>query len=423
MVAPATSRPHRPAGSIGTAEKATRIPHFRPIPGDGTRPYNRRVGTLLRSLWHEPRVDGAPSRARRDWVLAGVLAALAVVEVAVRTDVTFRWASFAVALAGIPALAWRRTHPLPVVCLVFGAHMAMGVVWLLTSADGTAPGLYTAGYVLLLPYALIRWGSGRDAIVGLVVMLVPATISAVADDTQLSEAITGFAVFFGTAALGLAVRYRTHARNAQLDEVRARERERLARDLHDTVAHHVSAIAVRAQAGIAVASGDPGAAVAALRVIDGEATRTLAEMRTIVRGLRGDDPADLAPMPLIADVRDLAADVPGGPEVHVDLEGDPARVPAPVANAAYRLVQESITNARRHARRATRIDVRVATGADAVTVRVSDDGEPTTGAARGFGIVGMVERAERLGGTCTAGPQAGRGWAVTAVLPLGGVAS
>lgn len=380
------------------------------------------MGTLLRSLWYEPRVEGAPERVWRDWALAAVLAALAVVEVVVRTDVTFRWASFAVALAGIPTLLWRRTHPLLVVCLVFGAVLAMEIVWILTGAGGMAPGLYTMGYVLLLPYALFRWGPGRHALVGLLVMLVPATISAFWDDTPLSEAITGFAIFFGTVALGLALRYRTHARTSRLDEVRARERERLARDLHDTVAHHVSAIAIRAQAGIAVASGDPDAAVEALRVIDGEATRTLAEMRTIVRGLRRDDPVDLAPMPLIADVRDLATTIPGGPAVHVDLEGDPAGVPAPVATAAYRLVQESITNARRHARRASRIDVRVATGEDAVTVHVTDDGEPAARAARGFGIAGMIERAERLGGTCTAGPQAGRGWAVTAVLPLNGVA-
>jgi signal transduction histidine kinase len=357
---------------------------------------------------------------RRDWALAAALAALAVVEVVVRTDLTFRWASFAVALAGIPALPWRRTHPLPVVGLVFGAALALQLVWILDGAGGVAPGLYTTAYVLLLPYALFRWGSGRHAAAGLPVMLVPATISTLVGDTPPSEAITGFAVFFGTIALGLALRYRAHARTARFDEVRARERERLARDLHDTVAHHVSAIAIRAQAGVAVAPGDPGAAVEALRVIDAEATRTLAEMRTLVRGLRRDDPVDLAPVPLIADVRDLATALPGGPAVHVDLEGDPAGVPAPVSTAAYRLVQESITNARRHARRASRIDVRVAAGGDAVTVHVTDDGEPAARAAHGLGIAGMTERAERLGGTCTAGPRAGRGWAVTAVLPIDG---
>jgi signal transduction histidine kinase len=96
-------------------------------------------------------------------------------------------------------------------------------------------------------------------------------------------------------------------------------------------------------------------------------------------------------------------------------------VPESVAAAAYRLVQESVTNARRHARRASRIDVTVRAGDEAVTVEVTDDGERA--AVRGdvgFGIAGMVERVEGLGGTCVAGPRTGGGWAVTAVLPLRG---
>jgi signal transduction histidine kinase len=103
------------------------------------------------------------------------------------------------------------------------------------------------------------------------------------------------------------------------------------------------------------------------------------------------------------------------------MQGDEGRVPESVAAAAYRLVQESVTNARRHARRASRIDVTVRAGDDAVTVEVVDDGERATVRGDvGFGIAGMVERAEGLGGTCVAGPRAGGGWAVTAVLPLRG---
>ena len=387
------------------------------------RPYNRAVGTLLLSLWSEPRVENAPRRVWRDWALVAILASLAVVEVVLHEDVTFRWASFAVVLAGIPLLLWRRTHPLAVVCVVFGAHLMVEIVWILQGAEGNAPEFYTMAYVVLLPYALFRWGSGCHALIGLGLMLAPATLSVIWDDTTVSEPITGFALFFGTCALGLALRFRTRARTSRLDEIRALERERLARDLHDTVAHHVSAIAIRAQAGMAVAPNDPDAAVEALRVIDAEASRTLAEMRTIVRDLRRDGPAELAPLPLIADVRELERTPPGGPAVHVELEGDPAGVPASVATAAYRVCQESITNARRHARRASRIDVLVRTAADAVTVEVTDDGEPGGKVDRGYGIAGMIERAERLGGTCTAGPRAVRGWTVTAVLPLNGAAT
>ena len=316
-------------------------------------------------------------------------------------------------------LLWRRTHPLLTVAVVFGAAIALDIPWLI--GGGRAPGLYTMVYVLLLPYSLFRWASGRHALIGLVTVMVPATIGAVFDYTVPSEPITGFLIFFSSIALGVAMRYRTRARLSKLDEIRALEREELARDLHDTVAHHVSAIAIRAQAGIAVASSDPNAALDALRVIDAEASRTLAEMRTIVRGLRREQEAELAPLPQIADVPALAVATPGGPPVHVELQGDPADVPAPIATAAYRLVQESITNARRHARQASRIDVVVRTSDATVTVEVTDDGERTSMRRdTGFGIAGMIERAERLGGTCAAGPRDGRGWAVRAVLPRGG---
>jgi signal transduction histidine kinase len=377
----------------------------------------------LRSFWYEPSAADAPRRVWRDWALVALLLALSVVEVIVRPDLPFRWLSFGAALIGIPTLLWRRTHPFSAVLVTFGAAIAMDIPWVIEG--GEPPGLYTMGFVLIVGYALFRWAAGREAVIGLGVMLVPATLALTLDDTTvLSEAIGGFGIFFATIAIGLAVRYRTRARVKEVDAIRAGEREELARDLHDTVAHHISAIAIRAQAGLAVAPTDPAAALDALRVIETEASRTLDEMRTIVRTLREGDEAELKPLPQIADVPDLAGSTPGGPPVHVLLDGDPTGVPATVATAAYRLAQESVTNARRHARRATRIDVVVRTGADSVSVEVTDDGDVTYGRPDpGFGIVGMTERAERLGGTLAAGPRAGRGWAVTAVLPLHGASA
>lgn len=376
--------------------------------------------TFLQSFWNEPRVPDPPRRVWRDWALVALLAPLCIVEVILREDLPYRWLSFAVAFCGVPLLLWRRTHPLPVVAALFGAAMVMDVPWILGGGD--PPGLYTMAYVMVPAYAVFRWGSGREALIGLVIMLVPATLSGVFDFVSLSETITGFALFFLVLAAGLVVRSRTRERVSRIDAVRANEREALARDLHDTVAHHVSAIAVQAQAGIAMAPADPDAALGALRVIEAEASRTLAEMRTIVRALRTDGGSGTAPLPGLGDVPGLAGGgAPGGPEVHVEMQGDEARVPESVATAAYRLVQESVTNARRHARRASRIDVTVRAGDDAVTVEVTDDGERATVRGDvGFGIAGMVERAEGLGGTCVAGPRAGGGWAVTAVLPLGG---
>ena len=378
---------------------------------------------FLRSFWSEPRVPDPPRRVWRDWALVALLAPLCVVEAILRDDLPFRWLSFAVAFAGVPRLLWRRTHPLPVVAAIFGATIVMDIPWVLQGGD--PPGLFTMVYVLIPAYSLFRWGSGREALIGLGIMLVPATLALVLDFTSVSEAVMGFALFFLALALGVAVRSRTRERVSRVDAARAKEREALARDLHDTVAHHVSAIAVRAQAGIATAPTDPEAAVTALRVIADEASRTLAEMRTIVRSLRTDGQGGTAPLPGLGDVRGLAGPTtPGGPPVHVDLQGDEGRVPESVAAAAYRLVQESVTNARRHARRASRIEVTVRAGDDAVTVEVTDDGERAAAPADvGFGIAGMVERAEGLGGTCVAGPRAGGGWAVTAVLPLRGAST
>jgi len=110
--------------------------------------------------------------------------------------------------------------------------------------------------------------------------------------------------------------------------------------------------------------------------------------------------------------------------VDVAISGDVDDVPPSVAAAVYRLAQGSVTNSRRHTRNATRIEVRIAADDTAVRLRVSDDGDGAARAAgSGYGLVGMIERAELLGGTCEAGPGPERGWTVTAALPRAGWAS
>jgi signal transduction histidine kinase len=251
--------------------------------------------------------------------------------------------------------------------------------------------------------------------------------------TTPGHAATEVAVLVTTMALGTALRYRARARARELDQAKLLERERLARDLHDTVAHHVSAMAIRAQAGLAVANSQPEAAAEALRLIEAEASRALTEMRTLVRVLRREDlrppdpagyqPAELAPSPGIADVEQFARRTRSGPVVDVEIVGDVADVPPSVGAAIYRLAQESVTNARRHARHATRVQVRVSADDTVVRLRVSDDGDARPAGSPGYGLVGMIERAGLLGGTCEAGPNPDRGWTVTAVLPRTGSAA
>jgi signal transduction histidine kinase len=350
-----------------------------------------------------------------------MLVPIAVLETILRPDLPWRAISLILAVGLAPTLLWRRTRPLPMVAIAF---VTMGLALFLTGGD--QPELYTLAYLLILPYSLFRWGSGRAAVIGMAIILAKICLSTVSDSFGLADAVAGFVVVFSTFALGAAFRYRASARMRELDQVKLLERERLARDLHDTVAHHVSAIAIRAQAGLATAAFQPDAATDALRVIEAEASATLAEMRSMVHVLRRNRPAELAPSPRITDLEQLAGPARAGPSVKVEIFGDLDNLPPSVGAAIYRLAQESITNARRHARHATRIVVRVAADDAQVHLRVSDDGDTSPvrpAGAPGYGLIGMIERVNLLGGTCEAGPDPDRGWSVTAVLPRTGWAT
>jgi signal transduction histidine kinase len=271
--------------------------------------------------------------------------------------------------------------------------------------------------VILLPYSLFRWGSGREIGIGTVFILIALALGVSVAYTGLVDSVLGSMVLLFPATLGAAIRYRTSSRVRELDQVRLREREQLARELHDTVAHHVSAIIIRAQAGRVVAASDPGAAVDALSIIEAEGSRTLAEMRVMVAGLREDEAAAMAPQPGVADLERLARTTGDPLLVDVDLSGDLDDLGPSVGAALYRIAQESITNAVRHARAATRVDVRVTGDADCVRLTIRDDGEGGPTGLVGYGLVGMTERAALLGGSFEAGPGPDRGWTVEAVLP------
>ena len=374
------------------------------------------ITTALRSLWAEPRAADTPERVWRDWVLVGAVIATALLEGAFREDVTWRPFVTIVAVGLAPVLLWRRTHPLVCVVVGFGTGMALGLASLLGGVPSV--GLDTMIYVLVLVYALVRWGSGREIVIGLTVVLVAAAFAIATDYTGPAEAIGGSAVLAAAAAGGAAFRYRAESRRRAVDQIRSQERVGLARELHDTVAHHVSAIAVQAQAGRAMAGKRPEAALEALSVIEGEASRTLAEMRAMVRVLRDGAPAEYAPQPGVADLVSLARRDPV-PVVDVELAGDLAGPRLQVDAAVYRLAQEALTNSLRHARNASCVEIRVVEGAGRLRLRVTDDGQidPVRPATHGFGLLGMTERVQLLGGTLRAGPAPGGGWAVDAELP------
>ena len=369
----------------------------------------------VRVLWDAPAASPAPPRrVWRDWALVGVLPLLVVFEAAAHAEVPSRWLWAALLIALVPTLLWRRTRPLTMVAIAFATGSVVGL------ATGGDPQLFTTAYFLILIYALMRWGDGRAMVVGGAILLAGTALTFVTENPTPADVIGGLAVLVATSTLGLTFRWRASARARELDRMRLLEREQLARDLHDTVAHHVSAIAIQAQAGTAVASDDPAAAAAVLQIIEGEASRTLDEMRAMVRVLRRDDDTDAGtdrmPSPGIDEVRGLAQ--PNGDlVVDVQMQGDATTVAPPVAAAVFRIAQEAITNARRHARHATRVDVVVRVDDEQVRLDVRDDGGAAASATPGYGTTGMRERAALLGGTCEAGPLEGGGWAVAAVLP------
>jgi signal transduction histidine kinase len=372
----------------------------------------------MRSLRDEPRAAAPPVRVWWDWALVAILVATALLEGIFRPDVAWRPVALLLAVALVLPLLWRRTHPLAVVGAVFGAVIVLNLATLFDGGDA-AVGLYTMIYVLLFPYALLRWGSGREAIIGLSIIVVAGVLGIASDFNGFGEAAAGFVFLMFPAVLGALVRFWMTSRAREIDQVRLREREQLARELHDTVAHHVSAMVVRAQAGRVVARSRPGAAVEALEVIEAEGSRTLAEMRTMVGALRDGEDAELAPQGGVADIARLAASHGDEPRVHVQLTGDLEDLSPSVGAATYRIAQESITNALRHARHATLIVVEVAGDEDCLRLTVRDDGDVVAVARPmpGYGIVGMTERATLLGGTLDVGPGHDRGWVVNAVLP------
>jgi signal transduction histidine kinase len=388
------------------------------------------VTTAVQEFLAEPAVADPPPRNRRDLILLGAIVVSAIVETALRSNLRLPLIELVVCLGLAPAVLWRRIHPLATTtAAAFGAVNALS---LLGAAVDKAPlGLYTTAIVLLFPYALFRWGSGRHAATGTMVMVSAWAIGTITDPGTVGDAIGGFIVPLLPALFGLMVRYRGVARDRAAEEIRLREREELARELHDTAAHHVSAIAVQAQAAQAIAPSRPEAAIEILAVIEEAASRTLTEMRTMVGALRQSDDAELAPQQGVADLQRLAQAASDGLLVEVHCSGQLASLEPIVDRAVYRITQESVTNAVRHGRGATRVDVQVIGLEDCVQVTVRNDGAPQpsypTGSGPGsdggsgsnlrYGLMGMSERAKLLGGSFSAGPVADGGWQVSVVLP------
>jgi signal transduction histidine kinase len=209
------------------------------------------------------------------------------------------------------------------------------------------------------------------------------------------------------------------ARSAEDRQHRAilEERSRIARELHDVVAHHVSLIAVQSQSAPRRIAGLPEEGVADFREINATARNAMAEMRRILKILRDGGEADRAPQPGAAALGDLvaSAEQPGQP-VTLRITGEPRALRTAVDVSVYRIVQEALTNVRRHAG-PTAATVTVDYQPARVHVRVSDEGAGNRGERDGHGLTGMRERVAMLGGDLYAGDREGGGFLVDASLP------
>ncbi|MFE3645612.1 sensor histidine kinase [Streptomyces sp. NPDC059169] len=333
------------------------------------------------------------------------------------------WGYVAAAGASLP-LAVRRRAPTPVllVCAAFAT--------LYDLADPLAPQPLWYG-VLIALHGMASVSPPRVRIPVFLVVCAGGFASVGSPNT----ATRGFVLYVAAYALGrasagsraeaaaLTERAARLARERQVDEERAAERERIriTRDMHDVLAHSISLMVVQAEAGPVVLDTDPARASAAFDAIAGTGRDALDQLRRVLTVLKvGDDPR--VPEPTLRDLPALSRQVAGtGLEVSTTTGGEPRALSAECGAAAYRIVQEALTNVVKHAG-ANRVEVRLLWCDDGLEVTVVDDGR---GAGKnlpsgGNGLVGLRERAAACGGSATAGPRRDRrpGFEVRARLPL-----
>ena len=334
------------------------------------------------------------------------------------------------------AVAIRRRRPLAAVLVVIAAvavTTAFGHAGL-----GQQDKLAVIPATLLIFYGLGAFASGRRSVwlLGLAVV-VTSVNNATRSGGAIPNLVTTdvFAILLPWA-LGRMVRergvreraYRETAeridagRELHAHEAAYGERARIARELHDVIAHSVSVMVIQAGAARTVMDAEPERAEASLRSVERAGREALAEMRRLLGVLDGQkDPRALAPQPGLADIQALLV-LTRASGLNADLlvDGEPAVLPPALDLCAYRIVQEALTNAIKHAAPAS-AEVRVRWGEDALELEISDDGRgagAVNGASGGHGIAGMRERAALHGGSVDAGPGPEGGFTVHAHLPL-----
>jgi signal transduction histidine kinase len=280
--------------------------------------------------------------------------------------------------------------------------------------DGTAYGIP----ILIAAYTVAAHLDGRPLIAGGALTAAMAVYLMITEGQDLGGVVF-YSLLFGAPFVGGRImRLLRGQRDEKAKVAVADERQRIARELHDVVAHAISVVVLQSRGGRKVLDSDPAAAREAFDAIERTSSQALEEMRRLLGLLRAEDEPALLAQPTLERVGTLAGELrASGLPVEVVVEGEPVALPPGVDVSAYRIVQEALTNALKHAGPA-RARVRVAYEADSVLVEVSDDGTGAgNGNGTGHGLVGIRERVAIVGGELEAGPQAGGGYAVSARLP------
>lgn len=368
-----------------------------------------------------------------DVVLALGLLAFALAELVAIPELPRRVAVPA-AVAMTTPLLWRRRAPVAVVGIVFGAF-ALQIVWGVPDDAQLAP---TAA-VLAASFSVGAYAERQRAIGGLALALLLAGMS-VPVDPAATVSDFGFVVLVVGASWGAGRLVYARGSEARAQQLRAEhlaaageqrvrqaievERRRIARELHDIVAHSLSLIVVQAGGAEQVVRSDPAGAATSLSTIQEIGRQSLVEMKRLLGVLRAPSDRDaLHPLPGLDNLGTLVDQVrAAGVPAELTIEGTPRRGGDGVELSAFRVVQEALTNVMKHSRRVTHVGVLVRYTDEDVCLDIVDDGTadaPSRANGSGAGLAGLRERADLFGGHLEAGPRPGGGFQVQARFPLG----
>ncbi len=396
---------------------------------------------LLGWLTRERMVGERRAPSALDWLVAFALMVIALLELQSGVFPGPVGVAAVAQLAATVPVAFRRVAPLAAIAISSAVFLPYVIVYRGAFVAGAS--VANAATMLLLVYSVGRHTQGRRLLVGALFALLFAAEPGIAGQPGWSDWALNFIIAGGTLGLGVALRIQEgrsislavaadRAQSEQEATAQAavhEERARIARELHDVVAHNVGLIVLQAGGARSVLGTNPERARTALRQVEETSRQTLTEMRHLVGILRVD--AEREPLPRLERLPALVDEArAAGLAVELEVEGAPVDLPAGLELAAYRLIQEALTNVRKHAP-TSRAKVRLCYEPDRLRIEVSDDGGPSdavrdsarNASGLGHGLIGMRERVQMYDGRMQAGPMPGGGFRVEAVLPLSVAAS